>query len=101
MPILFVTRHAGALEWAARRGIRAVAVDHLDMGMVGPGDTVMGTLPFHLAAAVCGRGARFLCLELDLPADARGRPLSADDMDRFGARLVEYRVERITDAQGG
>lgn len=95
MTALFVTRHAGALEWAARRGIEAVAVEHLDVAAVGPGDLVMGTLPLHLAAAVCGRGARFLHLELDLPADARGRTLTADDMDRFGARLVEYRVERV------
>ncbi len=95
MPVLFVTRHAGALEWAARRGIQAIAVEHLDVTAVRAGDVVMGTLPLHLAAAVCGRGARFLHLEMDVPAEARGRALTADDMDRFGARLVEYRVERV------
>jgi CRISPR-associated protein Csx16 len=58
----------------------------------------MGTLPMHLAAAVCARGARFLALELELPPDFRGRPLSADDMEHLGARLVEYRVERLGEA---
>ncbi|NYZ13548.1 CRISPR-associated protein Csx16 [Azospirillum sp. RWY-5-1] len=95
MTALFVTRHAGAVAWAARRGIAAEMVDHLDIGRVRPDDVVMGTLPLHLAAAVCARGARFLHLELDLPPDARGRPLTADDMDRYGAALVEYRVERV------
>lgn len=94
MTVLFVTRHDGAVAWAARRGIVAEMVDHLDIGRVQPGDVVMGTLPLHLAAAVCARGARLLHLELDLPPDARGRPLTADDMDRYGAELVEYRVER-------
>ena len=33
-------------------------------------------------------------LSLDLPPEARGRDLSADEMDFFGARLDDYFVER-------
>lgn len=95
MTALFVTRHPGAVDWAARQGIAARMVAHLDTGTVGPGDTVMGTLPVHLVAEVCARGARYLHLSLDLPAEARGRDLSADEMVRFGARLTEYRAERV------
>lgn len=95
MTVLFVTRHLGAVDWAAQRGITAQTVSHLDPGSVVAGDTVLGTLPIHLAAAVCAKGARYLHLEIDLPEEARGRDLSADDMERFGARLTEFRVERV------
>jgi len=48
----------------------------------------------HLAAEICDRGARYLHLTLDLPAAARGRDLSADEMERYGARLTDYLVTR-------
>lgn len=92
----FVTRHPGALDWArAQRIVDARAVDHLVIETVQPGDRVLGTLPVHLAAEVCSRGARYLHLSLDIPAHRRGGELSAADMDAFGARLEEYRVERV------
>lgn len=94
MTAFLVTRHPGALDWAARRGIEARAVAHLDPAEVAPGDVVMGTLPVHLAAEICDRGARYLHLTLDLPAAARGRDLSADEMERYGARLTDYLVTR-------
>jgi CRISPR-associated protein Csx16 len=56
----------------------------------------MGTLPVNLAAEVCARGGRYLHLTLDLPPEARGRDLSAEEMERFGARLTEFFVTRIT-----
>lgn len=95
MTTWFVSRHPGAVEWAHRRGVDAMAIDHLDLDAVRAGDVVIGTLPVGLAAEVQGRGAAFWFLELDLPAEARGRELTADEMERCGARLVEYRVERV------
>lgn len=97
MTCWFVSRHAGAVAWARRRGLDAVATEHLALDAVQPGDVVIGTLPVGLAAQVQARGAAFWFLELDLPAEARGRELSADEMERCGARLVEYRVERVRD----
>ena len=94
MTTYFITRHPGAVQWAARRGINAVMLPHLDPVQIGQGDIVMGTLPVHLAAGVCARGGRYLHLGLDLPPEARGRDLTADDMDRFGATLEEFVVER-------
>lgn len=96
MTTWFVTRHPGAVEWAARRGIavdRLVA--HLDIREVKAGDIVIGTLPVNLAAEVCARGARFFNLSLDVPPEARGRELSADELARFGARIEAFRVERL------
>ncbi len=96
MTTWFISRHLGALEWAARRPI---AIDrfapHLDIGAVEPGDTVIGTLPPDLAAAVCASGAKYLHLSVTLPIAARGRELSADEMEHHGARLVRIEARVI------
>lgn len=95
MTTFFVSRHPGAADWAREQGLtvdRALA--HLDPALVRAGDVVIGTLPVNLAAEVCARGARYLHLTLDLPADWRGRELSAADMAACGARIEEYRVQQ-------
>lgn len=94
----FVTRHPGALEWAARRGLRVdQQIAHLDPEQIHAGDVVIGILPVNLAARVCERGARYFNLSLDLPQDARGRELSADELEAYGARIEEYRVLAVAD----
>lgn len=97
MTTWFISRHPGAVEWARRRGL---AVDqygaHLDPAQIQPGDTVIGSLPVNLAAAVCERGARYLHLSLELPAALRGQELSADQLEDLGAEVQEYRVENAT-----
>lgn len=96
MTTWFVTRHPGAVEWAARRGIavdRLVA--HPDIREVKAGDIVIGMLPVNPAAGVCARGARFFNLSLDVPPEAWRREFSADGLARFGARVEEFRVERL------
>ena len=95
MAIYFVTRHPGAIAWAERRGLKAVEVEHLEPSAIAAGGIVMGTVPVHIVADIQCRGSRYFHLEMDLPSAARGRDLSADDMDRFGAKLVEYRVDRV------
>jgi len=95
MPRYFVTRHPGALDWAQAQGIAFDAhVMHLDPATVGPGDTVIGSLPVHLAAAVCARGARYFNLSLDLPADLRGRELDAAMLAACRARIEEFVVRK-------
>ena len=51
-------------------------------------------LPVRLAAEACQRGAVYWHLSLDLPPEARGRGLSADEMDYFGARPDDGFAER-------
>lgn len=92
MSILFVSRHAGAHAWAKRQGIDARVVPHLDVGTLEPGDVVIGTLPVHLAAEACARGARYVHLSLQVPPELRGVELSAEQMAALGAELVGFEV---------
>lgn len=93
MTTLLITRHPGAIEWAARQGLRVDGqIAHLDPAAIEPGDTVIGTLPIQLAAGVCARGGRFFNLSLDIPWDVRGREFSADELEAYGARLEEFVV---------
>lgn len=88
-----MSRHAGAIAWARRHALAIDTwVDHLDTGKLRPGDSVTGTLPIHLVADVCARGATYLHLQFDMSAQQRGRELDADDLDALGARLVGYCV---------
>lgn len=98
MTTLFVSRHPGALQWAAEEGVAVDGlVTHLDPACIAPGDIVIGTLPIHLAAQVCERGGRYLHLSLELPPQWRGRELSAAELRGCGARLEEYTVHRVAE----
>jgi len=91
---LFVSRHPGAQQWAREEGVQVdEVVAHLDLERIVPGDTVIGSLPVNLAAAVCARGARYVHLALELPAARRGSELSADELRELGATLIEYRID--------
>lgn len=96
MTSYFVSRHPGALAWAAEENIQADRrIEHLAVDLIQRGDVVIGTLPINLVAEVCARGGRYLHLSLDLPPEWRGRDLTAEEMRQCGARVEEYRVIRI------
>lgn len=67
-------------------------IDHLDPATVALGDIVIGSLPVNLAGEVCARGGAYLHLSIDLPAELRGRELSAEQMRACGARLERFVV---------
>ncbi len=93
MTVWFVSRHPGALDWFGSQGIAVdCVVPHLRPDQVAEGDLVIGTLPIHLAAAVCARGARYVFLAVDLPAHLRGCELTAEQMTALGATLEEFEV---------
>ena len=96
MSSYFISRHSGALAWAAEEGMHIdQLIEHLDPAIIQPGDTLIGSLPVNLAADVCARGGRYLHLSLDLPPDLRGRELSVEQMRACGARVEEYQVRRL------
>ncbi len=70
-------------------------VPHLDPAQVRHGDTVIGTLPVHLAAQVCARGAIYLHLALAMPAQQRGQELSAQELQALGATLQSFHVQPL------
>lgn len=92
-----VTRHPGALQWLQAQGLQGRCVPHLDPQQVGPGDRVIGTLPLHLVAAICERGAHYLHLSLDLTPELRGKELSAEQLGACGARLEAFTVRACED----
>ncbi len=94
---LFVNRNAGAQDWAQENGFAAATVvESFAPDMVEAGDTVVGTLPLPLAAAVHDKGATFIALTMrPVPAELRGTPLSAEQMDELGAATQPMTVEVI------
>lgn len=91
MRIWFISRHPGARDWARQQDLAVTHWrDHLDVEEVMPGDVVVGTLPIHLAVAVCQRGAEYWHLTIALPAQRRGAELSATELHQLDARLVRY-----------
>ncbi|WP_205665257.1 CRISPR-associated protein Csx16 [Caldimonas tepidiphila] len=87
-----VTRHPGALQWLHEQGLQGRCVPHLDPQQVDSGDRVIGTLPLHMVAAICERGARYFHLSLDLPPELRGKELTAAQLEACGARLEAFMV---------
>ena len=93
MTTFFISRHPGAIEWAARLHLQIDRiVAHLDPAQVQQGDTVIGSLPVNLAAQVCESGASYFHLSLALPIFRRGQELSADDLECLGARLESFDI---------
>ena len=88
---IIVSRHAGAIEWLAQRGITGTA-----MPQVTPEDVrdkiVIGNLPLHLAAAAHQVGSIDMP---DLSAADRGRDLTPEEMDAAGARISWYVVSAV------
>jgi len=85
-----VTHYPAAVRWLQAQGFTGIKpVMHLDPADVRPGDKVVGVLPAHLAAAVCERGGRYFQLSIDMPLEFCDLELSADVLQRFGARLDE------------
>ena len=95
MTTYFISRHPGAAAWAEAEGFHVdERLAHFDVNSVQPGDRVLGTLPINLVAEMNARGGTYFHLTLDLPADARGKELTADDMRNFGARLEGFAAQR-------
>ena len=87
MGTVIVTRHAGLVEWLKRRGIEGEVVAHADESAV-KGKRVYGVLPYRLAALA----DEFVEVSMSVPAELRGKELSADDIDGLNPQMTEWRV---------
>jgi len=100
MTTWFVSRHAGARQWALSEGLYFDRwVDHLWLEELRSGDVVAGCLPASTAAKLCELGASYLHLDMLDPHIVRrvrdGGELSAQDMRTLGARLCEVYVAQV------
>lgn len=86
---LIVTRHAGLVEWLRRRGITGEIIPHVTSVKQIRGRVVYGVLPMRLAIYT----EKFVAVEMPrISSDEMGRALTAEEMDRVGARLAAYTV---------
>jgi CRISPR-associated protein Csx16 len=93
MTTWFISRHTAAIEWVRLQSFSVDRwVSHLDPALIEAGDVVIGTLPMHLAEAVCKRGATFYFLLLPLQQEQRGQELALDDMLAAGCSVQRYLV---------
>lgn len=90
-----VSRHPGAIQWIHAQGWVGTQIDHLEVGCVQAGDTVIGTLPANLAAEICARKADYIHLALRLPFELRGVELTTQQMSDLGADLRVYDVREL------
>jgi putative CRISPR-associated protein (TIGR02620 family) len=99
---LILTRHAAAASWIHK----TVRVPDMPIcqemdesrfaSIIAPSadpiTDVFGVLPLEWQSRLQAHGIRVWTLEMTVPLDMRGKELSIEAMDAFGARLVRYDV---------
>lgn len=91
---LIVTRHPGLIEVLAKKGIAkedTPVIAHATVEAV-RGRHVAGVLPLALAAEC----ASFTEVALNLPLEARGRELSAEEVRAYMTGVRTYKVEVLS-----
>lgn len=97
--MLIVTRHDDAVAWLRSKGYEGDVVTHMsdaDVAALPAASMVIGVLPLHLAVAVIQAGHRFVSLQLEIPADLRGKELTVEAMQDI-ASLMELVLESRRD----
>lgn len=98
-----VTRHQGAIEWLKQHHLKeediknAVVLSHFELNKIWHPAKVIGTLPIHLVEVICRNGGTYHNLTMDLPPEARGKEITAEDMSKYNAKLQQFHVESWSD----
>lgn len=96
MTTWFVSRHPGAIAWIKSQSVTIDCfVEHLDVDQISSGDTVIGNVPLHLAAQICTKGARLICLSVSVPSALRGHELTKEVLTQLKCTLQEFHVEPV------
>lgn len=90
--IYLVSRHPAAIDWIQKQIPVDKVITHFSIESIEPNDTVIGTLPIHMAAQVCARKARYIHLSIDVPSRWRGKELNLADFERCSPRLEAYLI---------
>lgn len=95
MAVWFISRHQGAIDWIKQQPIQIDRFEsHLDVNLIQAEDTVIGTLPIHLAAEVCQKGAKFYFLSINVRPEQRGTELTQAQLVEQGCSLQEFYIEK-------
>ena len=81
-----VTRHEGAAEFINSLGYEGISAQHLDLGEVCVGDTVVGVISMGMAEKLVNLRVNVIHLYVELTFKDRGKELSS-------ARLAELNAE--------
>lgn len=94
MTVYFISRHAGALDWAKEQNIHFdIHLTHLDnLDGLNPNDIIIGTLPINMVADLNMRQIRYVHLSLRIPAKLRGIELNAEQLRLCQIQLQEFSV---------
>ncbi|WP_424406037.1 CRISPR-associated protein Csx16 [Pasteurella sp. PK-2025] len=96
MAVWFVSRHQGAMDWIKAQHIHIDHwVSHLEIHRIQENDIVIGTLPLHMVAQICEKGARFYCLSIHLQEAQRGQELTATQLKVQQCTLQPFFVKKL------
>jgi CRISPR-associated protein Csx16 len=117
MTTIFATQHPETVDWlyhcdwpndcsAPSRGTAEVLTHfhEADLVRIKPGDIVAGSLPIQIVVSINARGGRYFHIEMSVPEEVRKaqkRHFTREEMEEFGARLVEFKAERVGPVDGG
>ena len=99
--IHIVSRHPATIAWLdgyAAKGQHCLTHKELYLSAIEPGDKVYGTLPLHLAAAVCEEGAEFYAVSLKIPRERKGEEIGADEIGEY-ISVTQYDVTEIIEVE--
>ncbi|HDR0612024.1 CRISPR-associated protein Csx16 [Pasteurella multocida] len=96
MAVWFVSRHQGAIDWIKTQNIHIDHwVSHLEIDRIQANDIVIGTLPLHMVAQICEKGARFYFLSINLQENLRGQELTASQLAVQQCELQPFFVKKL------
>lgn len=96
MAVWFISRHQGAIDWIKQQPIQIDRFEsHLDVNLIQAEDTIIGTLPIHLAAEVCQKGAKFYFLSVNVRPEQRGTELTVKDLIAQNCTIEPFYIEKI------
>lgn len=88
---VLVTRHEALVEYFKELGIKFdKVISHATEGDV-RGNDVYGILPLHLASLA----NTVTTIDMNLPAEMRGKELSLTDIETYFTGMSTYKVEKI------
>ena len=88
---ILITRHEALVEFLQNQGLEFdMVVSHADAETV-KGKDVYGVLPLYLAALA----NTITSVDMNLPAEMRGKELSLEDVERYFVGFATYKVSKI------